>query len=297
MEESRLDKYNKALSNFNANFDNISVEKDLKNIQNSFSANSQQKIYKKILNLIDLTSLNITDNDEKILALTEKINDFNNIFQDLENVAAICVYPKYTSLVKESLESENIKVACVSGNFPSSQTFLEIKIAETSLAIRDGAEEIDIVMNLGMFLNGDYEGLCDEIEEIKSVCKEKTLKVILETGSLESYSDIYKASILAMYSGADFIKTSTGKEKKGATPESVYIMCLAIKDYYKSCGRMVGIKPSGGIDTVNDAVIYYTIVESVLKEKWLNNRYFRIGASRLANQLLAAITGRETFYF
>ena len=252
MKEQASDKYNDTLSKFNLNCDSLEIENELNKIQRKIETNNRLEVYKKILNFIDLTSLNVTDNDDNILALTEKVNGFIDRFPDIDNVAAICVFPRYAKLVSQSLEADNVMVACVSGNFPSSQTFLEIKVAETSLALFDGADEIDIVMNVGMFINNDYEGLCDEIEEIKSVCKEKTLKVILETSVFDSYSDIYKASLLAMYSGADFIKTSTGKESKGATPESVYIMCLAIRDYFKSCGKMVGIKPSGGINTIQE---------------------------------------------
>lgn len=297
MKEQASDKYNDTLSKFNLNCDSLEIENELNKIQRKIETNNRLEVYKKILNFIDLTSLNVTDNDDNILALTEKVNGFIDRFPDIDNVAAICVFPRYAKLVSQSLEADNVMVACVSGNFPSSQTFLEIKVAETSLALFDGADEIDIVMNVGMFINNDYEGLCDEIEEIKSVCKEKTLKVILETSVFDSYSDIYKASLLAMYSGADFIKTSTGKESKGATPESVYIMCLAIRDYFKSCGKMVGIKPSGGINTIQEALMYYTIVDSILGEKWINNKFFRIGASRLANRVLTGILGTETTYF
>lgn len=297
MKEQASDKYNDTLSKFNLNCDSLEIENELNKIQRKIETNNRLEVYKKILNFIDLTSLNVTDNDDNILAITEKVNGFIDRFPDIDNVAAICVFPRYAKLVSQSLEADNVMVACVSGNFPSSQTFLEIKVAETSLALFDGADEIDIVMNVGMFINNDYEGLCDEIEEIKSVCKEKTLKVILETSVFDSYSDIYKASLLAMYSGADFIKTSTGKESKGATPESVYIMCLAIRDYFKSCGKMVGIKPSGGINTIQEALMYYTIVDSILGEKWINNKFFRIGASRLANRVLTGILGTETTYF
>jgi deoxyribose-phosphate aldolase len=201
------------------------------------------------------------------------------------------VYPNFASIVSQSLEVESVQVACVSGGFPSSQTFPEVKIAETALAIKEGATEIDIVFGVGKFLSGDYESVCDEIEELKDICDEKSLKVILETGALNSTENIKKAAILSMYSGADFIKTSTGKETPGATPEAAYIMCKAIKEYYAKSGRKVGFKAAGGINSVEDALLYYNIVEETLGNEWLNSKLFRIGTSRLANTLLSEITG------
>ena len=199
--------------------------------------------------------------------------------------------------MSQSLEVDGVEIACVSGSFPSSQALLEVKVAETALAIKDGATEIDIVMPVGKFLSGDYEGVSDEIGELKQVCGEHAMKVILETGDLATASNIKKASILAMYAGADYIKTSTGKEKVSATPEAAYVMCQAIKEYYDETGIQIGFKPAGGINTVMDAVIYYTIVKEVLGEKWLTNKWFRIGTSRLANLLLSELVGEETKFF
>ena len=207
------------------------------------------------------------------------------------------MYPCFAKIVSQSLEVEEVAIACVSGGFPSSQTFTEVKVAETALALADGATEIDIVIPVGKFLSGDYEGMCDEIEEIKSICGDRHLKVILETGALKSAENIMKASILAMYSGADFIKTSTGKQEPAATPEAAYVMCRAIKAYYEKTGRKIGFKPAGGINTVYDALMYYTIVKEVLGEEWLNNGLFRIGTSRLANLLLGEIVGEEVKFF
>ena len=194
-------------------------------------------------------------------------------------------------------EVDRVNIACVSGGFPSSQTFIEVKVAETALAIAEGADEIDIVISIGKFLSGDYEGMCEEIQELKEVCKERHLKVILETGALKSASNIKKASILSMYSGADFIKTSTGKQQPAATPEAAYVMCEAIKEYYQKTGIKIGFKPAGGINTVNDAIIYYTIVKELLGEEWLDNQLFRLGTSRLANLLLSDIKGEEIKFF
>jgi deoxyribose-phosphate aldolase len=185
----------------------------------------------------------------------------------------------------------------VSGGFHSSQTFIEVKIAETAMAIMEGADEIDIVISVGQFLNENYEEMCDEIEELKNTCKDKHLKVILETGALQTSSNIKKASILSMYSGADFIKTSTGKQQPAATPEAALVMCQAIKEYYDITGNKIGFKPAGGINAVNDALIYYTIVKEILGEEWLTNKLFRIGTSRLANLLLSEIRGEEVKFF
>ena len=252
---------------------------------------------KLLFHCIDLTSLKCTDSEESIMKFTEKVNEFVDKYPDLENVASICVYPNMAEIVNDTLEADDVKIACVSGGFPSSQTFMEVKVAETAMAIHTGAEEIDIVMPVGKFLCGDYEGMCDEIGELKDICGEKPLKVILETGALRSASNIKKAAILAMYSGADFIKTSTGKEAISATPEAAWVMCEAIKEYYKETGRKVGFKAAGGIDSVKKALAYYTIVKEVLGEEWLNNGLFRIGTSRLANQLLSEITGEDTKFF
>ena len=207
------------------------------------------------------------------------------------------MYPNFAAIVKNTLEVDGVNIACVSGGFPSSQTFIEVKVAETALAIADGADEIDIVISIGKFLSGDYEGMCEEIQELKEVCKERHLKVILETGALKSASNIKKASILSMYSGADFIKTSTGKQQPAATPEAAYVMCEAIKEYYQKTGNKIGFKPAGGINTVNDAIIYYTIVKELLGKEWLDNQLFRLGTSRLANLLLSDIKGEEIKFF
>ena len=267
------------------------IARAIKKAGEKVEKNKNKEVLKEIFACLDLTTLKCTDNAESVLALTEKVNALEEKYPDLKNVAAICVYPNFASIVSQSLEVENVQVACVSGGFPSSQTFPEVKIAETALALKDGATEIDIVINVGKFLSGDYESVCDEIEELKDICGEKSLKVILETGALQSADNIKKAAILSMYSGADFIKTSTGKEVPGATPEAAYIMCKAIKEYYAKSGRKVGFKAAGGINSIEDALLYYNIVEDVLGKEWLNSKLFRIGTSRLANILLSEITG------
>ena len=291
-------KYELALSKFNTHLhdDEIMMKVD-QLIEKHLSENNTVDVKKEILNCIDLTTLKCTDTEESVMKFTEKVNEFVDKYPDLDNVAAICVYPNMAEIVSDSLEADNVKVACVSGGFPSSQTFMEVKVAETAMAIHAGAEEIDIVMPIGKFLCDDYEGMCDEISELKDICGEKTLKVILETGALRTASNIKKAAILAMYSGADFIKTSTGKEAISATPEAALVMCEAIKEYHRETGRKVGFKAAGGIDSVKKALAYYTIVKEVLGEEWLNNGLFRIGTSRLTNLLLSDIIGEEVKFF
>lgn len=267
------------------------IAKAVKNAGEKVEKNRKKEILKEIYSCLDLTTLKCTDNAESVLAFTEKVNALDETHPDLKNVAAICVYPNFAGIVSQSLEVEGVEIACVSGGFPSSQTFPEVKIAETALALKEGATEIDIVMSVGKFLSGDYEGVCDEIQELKDLCGDKSLKVILETGALKSAENIKKASILSMYSGADFIKTSTGKEAPGATPEAAFVMCKAIKEYYAKSGRKVGFKAAGGITSIEDALLYYNIVEDVLGKEWLNSKLFRIGTSRLASTLLSEIAG------
>ena len=291
-------KYAVALSKYNTHLHDDEVQAKVDNlITKHLDENNNIEVKKQIFHCIDLTTLKCTDTEENVMKLTEKVNEFVDKYPDLDNVAAICVYPNMAEIVSDTLEADGVKIACVSGGFPSSQTFMEVKVAETAMAIHTGAEEIDIVMPVGKFLCGDYEGMCDEIGELKDICGEKPLKVILETGALMTASNIKKAAILAMYSGADFIKTSTGKDAVSATPEAAWVMCEAIRDYYKETGRKVGFKAAGGIDTVKKALAYYTIVKEVLGEEWLNNGLFRIGTSRLTNLLLADITGEEIKFF
>jgi len=287
-------KYEIALSKYNTNLNDSDIQNKVNAlIEKKVAANNTLEIKKFLFNCIDLTTLNTTDSDESVMKFTEKVNQFDDQYPDLQNVAAICVYPNFAQVVRDTLEVENVKIACVSAGFPSSQTFIEVKIAETAMAIMDGADEIDIVISVGKFLSEDYESVCEEIQEIKDTCKDKHLKVILETGALGSASNIKKASILSMYSGADFIKTSTGKQQPAATPEAAYVMCEAIKEYYDLTGNKIGFKPAGGINTVNDALIYYTIVKEILGEEWLTNELFRLGTSRLANLLLSDIKGER----
>ena len=298
MNDTPQDTYLTALAKYDTQLNDADVQVQVAAlIEKKVPENNTEEVKKFLFNCIDLTTLNTTDSDESVMRFTEKVNRFDDEFPDLKNVAAICVYPNFAQVVKDTLEVEGINIACVSGGFPSSQTFTEVKIAETAMALADGADEIDIVIPVGAFLSGDYETMCEEIMELKETCKEHHLKVILETGALKTASNIKKASILSMYSGADFIKTSTGKQQQAATPEAAYVMCQAIKEYYEQTGNKVGFKPAGGINTVNDALIYYTIVKEVLGKEWLSNELFRLGTSRLANLLLSEIKGEELKFF
>lgn len=291
-------KYDIALGKYETNLDDDKIAWETAAlIEKHLSENDTAEVKKFLFHCIDLTTLKCTDSEQSVMKFTEKVNEFDDKYPDLDNVAAICVYPNMAEIVNDTLEADHVNIACVSGGFPSSQTFTEVKVAETAMALHAGADEIDIVIPVGKFLEGDYEGMCDEIEELKEVCGDKHLKVILETGALKTASNIKKASILSMYSGADFIKTSTGKENPAATPEAAYVMCNAIKEYHRETGRKIGFKPAGGINTVKDALTYYTIVKEVLGKEWLNNQLFRLGTSRLANLLLSDILGQETKFF
>lgn len=292
------DKYNDTIAKSAVTEDDAAVAAAVeKLISEHFEENNNQEVYKFLFNTIDLTTLKATDSPQSVAQFTERVNAFDEEYPMLRNVAAICVYPNFAQVVRTVLDVSGVDIACVSGGFPSSQTFTEVKIAETALAVDGGADEIDIVLNVGNFLDGDYEEVADEIAEQKAACRDARLKVILETGALKTAARIKAASILALYSGADFLKTSTGKEFPGASLEAAYVMCLAIKEYYETTGIMVGFKAAGGVATTADAVKYYTLVKEVLGEKWLTNEYFRLGASRLANHLLSDILGKEIKFF
>lgn len=280
------DKYQEVLSKYNTNLKDDDIKAKVKDlIDKNFAENNNKEVYKKIYSCLDLTSLGATDTTEEIWKFTETVNDFEGKYSDMDNVAAICVYPNMVETVKEALTA-NVKIASVAGGFPTSQTFTEVKIAETALAVASGADEIDIVISLSKFMDGNYEEMCDEIQEIKYSCKDSKIKVILETGAIKSASNIMKASILALYSGADFLKTSTGKGYEGATLDAAYIMCNAIKEYTMKTGVNAGFKASGGISTTEDAVKYYTIAKSILGDESMNKDHFRIGTSKLAADLL-----------
>ena len=293
-----VSKYEEALGKYNLDIDDEFVAQEVKRIiAEKVPENDTLEVKKFLMGSVELTSLNTTDSDTSIMAFTEKVNKFDEAYPDLPHVATICVYPCFASVVSSTLEVDGVEIACVSGSFPSSQALIEVKVAETALAVKDGATEIDIVMPVGKFFDGDYEGVCDDINELKQACGDKAMKVILETGCLKTAKNIKTASILSMYAGADYIKTSTGKLNPAATPEAAYVMCQAIKEYYDETGIQIGFKPAGGLNTVTDALIYYTIVKEILGEQWLTNKWFRLGTSRLANLLLSEVTGEEVKFF
>ena len=283
-----MNKYKEALSKFNLNIEDEDVSRKAAAIVAKAKENHTPGVLRFLYSCIDLTSLGTEDSKESIWKWIETVNDFDGSHADIQNVAAVCVFPNFVETVREALRAD-VKIASTAGGFPSSQTFMEVKIAEVSLAVADGAEEIDIVLNCGEFLDNNYEAVCEEIMELKEACRDARLKVILETGLLKTASRIQTAAVLAMYSGADFIKTSTGKVYPGAMPEAAYVICQAIGEYYRLYNKKIGIKVSGGIRTTGDALQYYTIVKTLLGDEWLTPEYFRIGASSLAGSLLHEI--------
>ena len=291
-------KIEEALGKYNLDITDEEVKEAVKKIiAEKVHENDTLEVKKFLMGSVELTTLKTTDSDESVLAFTERVNQFEEAYPDLPHVATICVYPRFAKVVSETLEVEGVEVACVSGSFPSSQALIEVKTIETGLAVKDGATEIDMVLSVGTFLSGDYETCADEIQQMKEACGDKKMKVILETGCLKTAANIKTASIISMYAGADYIKTSTGKLEPAATPEAAYVMCQAIKEYYDETGIQIGFKPAGGLNSVMDALIYYTIVKEVLGEKWLTNQWFRMGTSRLANLLLSEVIGKETKFF
>lgn len=292
-----MSKFDDLFATYDCHMNDIEVKQQVERILAAhYAENDNLEVYKQCLNQIDLTSLNGTDTETEIIAMVEKVNTFKSVYPHLPNVGAICIYPAMVETVKKHLK-EDIGIASVSAGFPSSQTFIEVKVAETAMAVMEGATEIDVVISIGKFLENKYEEVYEELSELKSSCRDAHLKVILETGALPSAESIKKASILAMASGANFIKTSTGKIPVAATLEATYTMCQAIKEWNEKTGGLVGYKPAGGIVTTEDAVKHYTLVKEILGEKWLNNKMFRFGASRLANNLLSSIEEKEVKYF
>jgi deoxyribose-phosphate aldolase len=272
-------------NSFNKNVTPEEVAAKLAEIKKSV-ANDDKEMMKKAFSFIDLTSLNTTDNPKVVENMIEKVNLLHRKYPEMPQVAAVCVYPNFVKTVKDKLTDKNVRIACVTGGFPSSQTFISVKLVETTIAVEKGADEVDMVLSAGSFIEGDLEKCAQEITLIKSAAGKAHLKVILETGVLPSLNDIRIASVLAMESGADFIKTSTGKLEPSSTPEAVYVMAEAIKDFYKQTGKKVGLKPAGGIATTEIALYYSQIVKNVLGDEWLTPELFRLGASRLANDLL-----------
>lgn len=290
-------KIEELFSEYDFNFDDRKVRDEVQRIlSEDFDKNNNVNVWSKVFSFIDLTSLNATDTEEKIEQMMIKVNEFSSHYSDIENVAAVCVYPSLVPIARQTLQGD-IRIASVSACFPSSQTFIEAKVAEVALTAYAGADEIDVVISLGKFLSGNYEEVLDEIEEIKAACRGAHLKVILETGSLPSMQEVKRASLIAIAAGADFIKTSTGKTEPAATLEAAYVMCQTIKEYYQKTGTKIGFKPAGGVATTKEAVMFYSVVNHVLGDEWMNKELFRFGASRLVNNLLSSICGKEVKYY
>ncbi len=277
------------------------IDSKVEKVKSSIDKWRNSEVYKTVLGLIDLTSLSVTDTPTKIAGMTDRVNKFKISYPSYPNPASICVYPNFAKTINDARIDKNVHITVVGGCFPASQSFLEVKVIECVKAVTDGADEVDIVLPLNSFLDGRYEDASKEISDIKkaiiSVNDNVHLKVILETGALGSYENIAIASFLAMEAGADFIKTSTGKTTPAATPEAAYIMCECIAAYKKVTGDKIGFKPAGGISTPDDASLYYGIVSTVLGKGWLNPHFFRFGASRMANNLLSVLEGKEVKYF
>ncbi|MCM1370062.1 MAG: deoxyribose-phosphate aldolase [Candidatus Amulumruptor caecigallinarius] len=292
-----MDRYRKAISDSKVVENDEAVKEAVAKILQDAPENNTPEVWKFILGSIDLTTLSSEDSERSVAAFTQRVNDFDNDYPQYPNPAAICVYSNFAEVVKTNLDVENVDVCVVAGAFPSSQTFQAVKVADVALAVEAGAREVDIVLNIGMFLDGNYEDLCDEIIELRHTAKKAKLKVILETGCLRTAANIKAASILAMHSEADFIKTSTGKIYPGASLEAAYVMCQCIREYYQQTGRKVGFKAAGGVRTTDEAVAYYTLVKSILGDEWLNPGLFRIGASSLANNILSSLENNSVKFF
>lgn len=292
-----MDRYNEAIKASKVTEDDALVASEVAKIVEKAPQYASPEVYKFLLNSIDLTTLSTEDSERSVAKFTNRVNDFDAEYPQYGHVAAICVYSNFAEVVKDHLDVEGVDVCVVAGCFPSSQTFTAVKVADVALAVASGAQEVDVVLNIGMFLDENYEELCDELIELKNTAKDAKLKVILETGCLKTAAAIKRASILSMYCDADFIKTSTGKIYKGASLEAAYVMCRCIKEYYEQTGRKVGFKAAGGVRTTEDALNYYAVVKEVLGDEWLNRDLFRLGASSLANAVLSSLEGKEVKFF
>lgn len=280
------EKFKETFSKFAPALSSEEIQKEVERIVEKHASELDTKETVKLLHsCVDLTTLTSEDNEDSVYAFVEQVNKLDDERPDIPHVAAICVYPNFVATVKEALRVEGVRIAAVSGAFPSSQTFMEVKVVETGLALTDGADEIDIVLHVGDFLNGDYQSVVDQIMELRDVTKGKKLKVILETGALKTPENIRKASILSLYSDADFLKTSTGKEYPGASLEAAYVMAKVLKEYYDKFGYRRGLKVSGGVRTTEDAIKYLSIVKEILGEEWMTPEFFRIGASSIVKDL------------
>ena len=274
------------------------VAEEVARIRVAAERNHNNKVYKFCYSAIDLTTLSCNDSVQSVTAFAKKAADFYEKYPEIPNVASICVYPAFVETVGLAVDGTPMRITSVAGGFPASQTFLEVKALEVTMAMENGADEVDIVMNVGHMLTGEYNEAANEVEVIRSEMNEDIiLKVIIESGALKTPELIRKASLLAMLAGTNFVKTSTGKIDVAATPEAAVVMCTAIRDYYEKTGRKVGFKAAGGVRTPEEAALYYTIVEEILGKEWLTTDLFRIGASSAANNIMSAIEGQTVKYY
>ena len=289
--------YANHLSEYDAAPTLAQVISEVESLRIAAQTNYNADVYKFCYAAIDLTTLSPCDSEQSVAEFARRAAEFTLDYPHLPNVASICVYPPFVETVGLEIDATPLRITSVAGGFPSSQTFLEVKMLEVAMAIENGADEVDVVLNVGKIISGSLDEAANEIEVLREESEGTTLKVILETGALQSPELIRQASLLAMQAGADFIKTSTGKIDVAATPEAAVVMCHAIKDFYQKSGKRVGFKAAGGIRTAQEAALYYTIVKEILGQEWLTTDLFRIGASSLANNLLSAIEGKEMKYY
>ena len=289
--------YIKELENYAPAHTEAQVGKEVAKIKVAANRNGNVDVYKFCYSAIDLTTLSCTDSHESVREFVRKAVEFTHKFPNIPNVASICVYPPFVEDVGLEVDGTPMRITSVAGAFPAAQSFIEVKALEVAMAIENGADEIDIVLNPGLIISNHIDEAASEVELLCNEAKDVVLKVIIESGALKTPELIRRASLVSMFAGADFVKTSTGKIDVAATPEAAFVMCHAIKDYYNKTGRKVGFKAAGGVKTPEDAALYYTIVEEVLGKEWLTTDLFRIGASSAANNLISAIVDKPTKYF
>ena len=274
------------------------VAEEVAQLKVAAKANENIDVYKFCYSTIDLTTLSCNDSVESVTKFANRTMEFYEAYPEIPNVASICVYPSFVETVGLAVDGSPMRITSVAGGFPASQTFLEVKMLEVAMAVENGADEVDIVLNVGKMLTGEYDEAANEVEVLRKEAGEETvLKVIIESGALKTPDLIRKASLLSMFAGTDFVKTSTGKIDVAATPEAAIVMCHAIKDYYEKTGRKVGFKAAGGVRTAEDAALYYTIVKEILGEEWITTDLFRIGASSAANNIISSIVGEQVKFF
>ena len=284
--------------------DQEAISRALEIIAANLESVASEQVYKDCFSMMDLTTLKTDDTPASVTKLVNKVNSFNEVYPDWPLPASVCVYSNFAKTVDEARKAD-FNITVVSACFPSSQSFLEVKLKECEMAVEQGADEVDIVLALNSFLAEDYEKAAEEIRQVRRCIDEVAgrqgrkvhLKVILETGLLRTPERIAQASFLAMEAGADFIKTSTGKVDVNATPVAAYVMCECIAKFYAATGKKIGFNPAGGISSAADALCYYSIVSSVLGKEWLNKEYFRFGVSRVANSILSAVEQKTVSYY